>query len=184
MSYNSSEMKKILFIFSTTDGHTHKITQSIAADFADECDTTLKKVDDTTVEDLNLHHHIVIGASIRYGNHRKELYSFINKNVAVLDKKNAYFFSVNAVARKIEKRSPEVNTYIKKFKKSVKWSPKKIQVFPGKIDYPKYNFFDKHMVRLIMYFSGGPTDLSKSYEFTDWKEVDRFADEILESDIK
>ena len=50
--------------------------------------------------------------------------------------------------------------------------------------YPKYNFLDKHMVRLIMYFSGGPTDLSKSYEFTDWKEVDRFADEILESDIK
>ena len=34
-----------------------------------------------------------------------------------------------------------------------------------------------------MYFSGGPTDLSKSYEFTDWKEVDRFADEIIESDI-
>ena len=61
--------------------------------------------------------------------------------------------------------------------------PKKIQVFPEKIDYPKYNFFDKHMVRLIMYFSGGPTDLSKSYEFTDWKEVDRFADEIIESDI-
>ena len=60
MSYNSSEMKKILFIFSTTDGHTHKITQSIAADFADECDTTLKKVDDTTAEDLNLHHHICL----------------------------------------------------------------------------------------------------------------------------
>ena len=30
-----------------------------------------------------------------------------------------------------------------------------------------------------MYFSGGPTDLSKSYEFTDWKEVDRFANESL-----
>lgn len=44
MSYNSSEMKKILFIFSTTDGHTHKITQSIAAGFADECDTTLKRL--------------------------------------------------------------------------------------------------------------------------------------------
>ena len=56
MSYNSSEMKKILFIFSTTDGHTHKITQSIAADFADKCDTTLKKVDETKVEDLHLHH--------------------------------------------------------------------------------------------------------------------------------
>ena len=70
MSYNSSEMKKILFIYSTTDGHTHKITQSIAAGFEDECDINLKKVDDATAEDLNLHHHIVIGASIRYGNHQ------------------------------------------------------------------------------------------------------------------
>ena len=50
MSYNSSEMKKILFIFSTTDGHTHKITQSIAAGFADECDICLLYTSDAADE--------------------------------------------------------------------------------------------------------------------------------------
>ena len=34
------------------------------------------------------------------------------------------------------------------------------------------------MNRLIMYFSGGPTDLNNSYEFTDWQEIDAFAEEI------
>ena len=184
MTYNPLKMsKKILLIYSSVDGHTLKICKHMMAKNKSLATMNIHSLETVTPKDLDSNEIIVIGASIRYGNHRKELYSFINKNVAVLDEKNSYFFSVNAVARKIEKRSPEVNTYIKKFKKSVKWSPKKIKVFPGKIDYPKYGFFDKHMVRLIMYFSGGPTDLSKSYEFTDWKEVDRFADEIIESDI-
>ena len=29
-----------------------------------------------------------------------------------------------------------------------------------------------------MYITGGPTDLSKTYEFTDWSRVDQFAKEI------
>ena len=114
----------------------------------------------------------------------KELKDRIKKNEGYSDKPyqdQLGFYTIGYGHLITEK---ENKYYIKKFKKNVRWSPKKIQVFPGKIDYPKYNFLDKHMVRLIMYFSGGPTDLSKSYEFTDWKEVDRFADEILESDIK
>ena len=47
----------------------------------------IHSLETVTPQDLDSNEIIVIGASIRYGNHRKELYSFINKNVAVLDKK-------------------------------------------------------------------------------------------------
>lgn len=173
--------KKILFVYSSIDGHTLKICNHMIAKNKSFAETSIHSLETVTPQDLSSNDIIVIGASIRYGNHRKELYNFINKNVSTLNEKNSYFFSVNAVARKKEKRGAEVNPYIRKFKKNVKWTPKKIQVFPGKIDYPKYGFLDRHMVRLIMFFSGGPTDLNKTYEFTDWNEVERFAEQILKS---
>ena len=77
----------------------------------------IHSLETVTPQDLDSNEIIVIGASIRYGNHRKELYSFINKNVAVLDKKTHTSFSVNAVARKSKKKSRGKNTYIKKFKR-------------------------------------------------------------------
>tara|TARA_B100000073_G_scaffold158871_1_gene131140 strand:+ start:99 stop:515 length:417 start_codon:yes stop_codon:yes gene_type:complete len=122
---------------------------------------------------------ILIGASIRYGDHSKELYNFIEIYKELIEHKENAFFSVNAVARKPEKNKPETNPYINKFLKRTDWKPNKIAVFAGRIDYPKYNFFDKHMIRLIMWITNGPTDLNKTYEFTNWNDVDEFAKKIL-----
>ena len=55
---------------------------------------------------------------------------------------------------------------------------KKIGVFAGRVDYPNYGFFDKYAIKFIMFLTKGPTDTSKSYEFTDWDRVDQFAKEI------
>ena len=128
--------------------------------------------------DLSKFNRIIIGASIRYGKHSKELYKFIELNKNILDEKENVFFSVNVVARKPEKNTPYNNPYIKKFLKISKWKPKKIGVFAGKVDYPNYNFFDKYIIKLIMFITSGPTDTSQSYEFTDWSKVEDFAKEL------
>ena len=86
-----------------------------------------------------------------------------------------HFFSVNVVARKKEKNTPETNPYIKKFLKKTNWRPKKIEVFAGKVDYPKYNFFNKLVIKFIMFMTKGPTDTCQSYEFTDWEKVKEFS---------
>tara|TARA_B110000003_G_scaffold216291_1_gene215672 strand:- start:119 stop:562 length:444 start_codon:yes stop_codon:yes gene_type:complete len=144
----------------------------------DENATKLVSLDEA--KDLNLSDFkkIVIGASIRYGRHSKELYKFIELNRNLLDQKESVFFSVNVVARKPEKNTPDNNPYIKKFLTISKWRPKKIGVFAGRVDYPNYNFFDKYIIKLIMFITKGPTDTSKSYEFTDWSKVEGFAKEI------
>ena len=131
-------------------------------------------------EDINLNEYkiIVIGASIRYGKYRKEVYEFINKNYEFLEKKEGAFFSVNVVARKPEKNSPATNPYLIKFLNNVKWKPKKIAVFAGKIEYPKYKLIDKYAIKFIMWITKGPTDTSQSYEFTDWEKVEAFARDL------
>ena len=167
-----------LIIFSTTDGHTKKICEKIVNFLNNEKLVKIVSLDEARNLDLSEFQRIIIGASIRYGKHSRELYKFIKLNKRILDQKQSVFFSVNVVARKSEKNTPETNPYIKKFLKVSKWQPKKLGVFAGKVDYPSYNIFDKYIIKLIMFITGGPTDTSKSYDFTDWSKVEDFAKEL------
>ncbi len=171
-------MSKFLIIFSTTDGHTKMICERIKNFLTDGNLVELLSLEDSKKVDLSNFEKIIIGASIRYGKHCKELYKFINLNKNILDQKKCAFFSVNVVARKPEKNTAETNPYINKFLKISKWRPNKIKVFAGKVDYPNYNFFDKYIIKFIMFITKGPTDTSQSYEFTDWSKVDDFSEEL------
>ena len=171
-------MDNILIVYSSTDGHTKTICKRISNSLDKNNETKIVSLDDATKLDLSTFNKIIIGASIRYGKHSKKLYKFITLNKKVLDQKQSIFFSVNVVARKLEKNTPETNPYIKKFLKISNWRPKKIGVFAGRVDYPNYGFFDKYVIKFIMFLTNGPTDTSKSYEFTDWSKVDQFAKEL------
>jgi len=167
-----------LIIYSSTDGHTKRICERISNFLNDRDQVKLISLDDVAKIDLSNFKQIIIGASIRYGKHPKKLYKFIELNKSILEQKKGTFFSVNVVARKQEKNTAETNPYIKKFLKISKWKPKKIKVFAGKVDYPNYNFFDKYIIKLIMFITNGPIDTSQSYEFTEWSKVDEFAEEL------
>ena len=171
-------MNNTLIIYSTTDGHTETICRRISNFLNSKNEIKIISLDEATKIDLTSFDKIIIGASIRYGKHSKKLYKFITINKSVLDQKHSNFFSVNVVARKPEKNTPETNPYIKKFLKISNWKPKKIGVFAGKVDYPNYGFFDKYVIKFIMFLTNGPTDTSQSYEFTDWSKVDEFAREL------
>jgi menaquinone-dependent protoporphyrinogen oxidase len=168
-------MKRSLITYSTVDGQTKIISEKIAA-FASH-----GKVDVLPISDqINLDNYktIIIGASIRYGKYRKEVYSFVEDNIQILKMKENAFFSVNVVARKPEKSTPNTNPYLKKFLSNIKWEPKNLGVFAGKIEYPKYKFIDKYAIKFIMWITKGPTDTSKTYEFTNWKAVEDFARDL------
>ena len=171
-------MTNTLIIYSSTDGHTKTICKRLTNFLKNRDEIKVISLDDAREFELSEFTKIIIGASIRYGRHSKKLYKFINSNKDILNQKQSVFFSVNVVARKPEKSIPETNPYIKKFLKISSWKPKKIGVFAGKVDYPNYGFFDKYIIKLIMFITNGPTDTSRSYEFTDWSKVDEFAKEL------
>ncbi len=167
-----------IIIYSSTDGHTKTICEKIKSNLKNINSAHLASLKESSNLDLSKFNQIIIGASIRYGKHSNDLYRFIESNKKILEQKKTAFFSVNVVARKNEKNSPETNPYIKKFLKISNWKPDKVAVFAGKVDYPNYKFFDKYIIKLIMFITKGPTDTSQSYEFTDWSKVESFAKEI------
>ena len=105
-------MEKSLITYSTVDGQTKIISEKIAQ-FATQSSVDIFPISDNI--ELGKYKTIIIGASIRYGKYRKEVYSFVEKNIEILNSKENAFFSVNVVARKPEKNTPETNPYLIKF---------------------------------------------------------------------
>ena len=171
-------MKSALIIYSTTDGQTLEICKRILSNLHVEDTSKIVHISKAKEHDLTQFDKIIIGASIRYGKHKPELYKFIEENSSLLENKDSAFFSVNVVARKPEKNTPETNPYMQKFLSLSTWKPKRLAVFAGKIDYPKYGFIDKHMIRLIMWITKGPTDIKNTYEFTNWDDVNNFSNRL------
>ena len=163
-----------IFIYSTSNGQSLKICNAINKNK----ESLIIVIDKIKTVELNKFDQIIIGASVKYGDHNKKIYDFIKNNKILLETKKTGFFSVNATARKSEKNKPETNPYVIKFLKKTNWTPDNIGVFAGKIDFPNYNFLEKYIIKVIMWITNGPTDTSKTFEFTDWEDVKKFSDKI------
>ncbi len=172
-------MSAILITYSSTDGHTLEICQRLQQLTQQLGHTTaLAPLTQADVLDLDVFDTIVIGASIRYGKHQPQVAQFIRRHQPLLERKANAFFTVNIVARKPEKSRPETNPYLIKFLRQISWKPKLLEVFAGKLDYPRYRFFDRLMIRLIMLMTHGPTDPKAVIDFTDWQQVEAFAQRL------
>ncbi len=168
-----------LILYATTNGQTEKIAKRLSDILVKQAiSVDLVRCEDTPY-DLSRYQLVVMGSRIRYGKHHKAMTHFIEQHKAELKQKETAFFSVNLVARKPEKAAVETNPYVKKYLKQVDLNAAATAVFPGKLQYPAYRWIDKKMIQLIMKMTGGPTDTTQTYEYTDWQQVDAFAEALI-----
>lgn len=171
-------MARILLLYSSTDGQTKKIADQINAQLS----ARGSEISCTSIHDespsLNGFDILIIGASIRYGKHHKDVVDFIETNRENFKSVKTAFFSVNLVARKPEKNRADTNPYVIKFFKKISWKPDLVDVFAGVLDYDAYGFFDALMIRLIMKMTKGPTSTTEPIEYTDWKRVEDFCSDV------
>lgn len=164
---------KTLILYSTHDGQTKKIAEFIAQQLDEQAQ--VRCISEGLLPDAE---RIVIGASVRYGHFDKKLNQFIQQHSHILNSKPSAFFGVNLTARKADKNTPETNVYVRKFLARIAWKPRQSAVFAGALFYPRYHWFDRMMIRLIMKITGGETDTSKEIEYTDWQKVAEFAQQV------
>lgn len=166
---------KTIILYLTTDGQTQKIAERLALEIGDCQLLSLREQAAVSATDFAQFDQIIIGASIRYGHFSPLLEQFIRQHSALLNSKKSAFFSVNLTARKPNRNTPETNTYTRKLLARIAWQPQQVAVFAGALFYPRYNFFDRTMIRFIMKITGGETDTTREFEFTDWQKVSEFA---------
>ncbi len=172
-------MAKILLLYHGIYGHTRKICEAIAEELERQgLASDLDEIANAAAARPEAYETVVIGAAIRNGKHNPLVIEFIRNNLDLLEARRSAFFSVNLVARKPEKNTAETNPYVKAFLERSPWKPGLVGVFAGNLDYQRYTFMDRHIIRFIMTLTGGPTDLHTKVEFTDWERVRRFAGQV------
>jgi menaquinone-dependent protoporphyrinogen oxidase len=171
---------KILLLYSTVYGLSKSICERMAAHLqaggrqAEVAPLVGAGVDPASYD------AIVIGASIKHGKHHPSVLEFIRGHRALLESKPSALFSVNLVARKPGRNTPQTNPYLKRLLAKSPWKPKLAGVFAGELDYSRYGPVDRHMMRFVMWINKGPTDFATRVQFTDWAEVERFAGRVAE----
>ena len=171
-------MASTLLLYSSVYGLSKKICERIQASLAQRgVQADVAPLVGHAV-DPKAYDAIVLGASIKHGKHHPSVLEFIRANKALLDSKPSALFSVNLVARKPAKNTPQTNPYLKRLVAQSPWKPKLQAVFAGELDYSRYGPVDKYMMRLVMWINNGPTDFATKVEFTNWDDVERFAGEV------
>ena len=168
-------MKRALVLCSSTDGQTRRICERLRQMLEDAGATvTLTMIDDAQDVAPAGFDLAVVGARIRYGRTDARVIDFARRHAATLEAMPSAYFSVNIVARKPGKDRAATNPYVGAFLRRARWRPRRVEVFAGRLDYPRYGIFDRLVIRLIMCLTGGPTRPETVVEYTDWQRVEAF----------
>ncbi|ACJ26899.1 Protoporphyrinogen oxidase [Shewanella piezotolerans WP3] len=174
--------KSVLVLYYSRGGHTARISRAIADRIVSEghqCD--MMHINEAKAEGLDWSKYdaVALGACVLYGSYHKSVFEFVTEHQAEFAAKPASFFSVNVVARNPEKRVPENNKYLQKFIELSPWKPQDVKVIAGKVDYPSWRWYDRWMIQFIMKMTNGPTDPTSVIDYTDWQDVDAYADHLV-----
>ena len=123
---------------------------------------------------------VVLGCSVRYGKHHILFRQFVEGHTEQLNAMTSFFFSVNLTARKPHRSKASTNPYSIKYLKQTAWQPDATDVFAGALEYSKYGFWDRLLIKCIMKMTDGPTRGEHKIEYTDWERVRQFSQKILQ----
>jgi menaquinone-dependent protoporphyrinogen oxidase len=164
----------------TRDGQSARIAQRIARRLGDSGATTafhlLRRGVEPTIDEEST--AIVAVLAVRYGGMLPEAARFLTRYACRALAPPLALAVVNLVARKRSRRTPETNPYLRRTLARFRLRPALATAFAGRLNYPKYRFVDKQIIRLIMAMTGGVSDGRSDIEYTDWAQVDDFAAEV------
>ncbi len=173
-------MAKILIAYGTTDGHTTRIAEYLAAMIRGQgheaAAVNLKRSPGPQLDDYDA---VIVGGSIHMGKHDEHVRDFVRRNRVALERLPSAFFSVSLAAHgDMENARAHVNN----FEQETGWRPAQVGFFGGALLYRQYGFLKRLMMKKIVRDKPGnlSLDTSRDHEYTEWDEVKRFAEDFLE----
>lgn len=173
----------MLLFYATRDGQSRLIASRIAATLnRTGIEASPRDLAQTmpTLDELAAAPLVALIASVRYGHHLAEAERMITLYQSLSAPPPLALASVNLTARKAGKDTPDGNAYLRKWIARRNLSPALATAIAGRLDYPRYGWLDRQMIRLIMKLTGGPTNPDAQVEYTSWEAVERFAQSIAE----
>ncbi|MEO8538971.1 MAG: flavodoxin domain-containing protein [bacterium] len=177
---------RILVAYGTGEGQTARVAQEIAKRL--QLRGHLTNLVDLQVEtpDLAEFDGAALGGSVHGGKFQQELRRYTKTNVASLNNMPTWFFGISlSEAGKHAPIDPDNAAHqIEAFFKETGWIPREHISLAGALKYRDYNFFKRGLMEQLAGKAGEDTDTSRNWEYTNWAQVDEFADGISDAIAK
>ena len=174
--------KTVALYYATHDGHARRIAEHISRRLAEAGIAAAPQ--DAAVPpnaaDFAAAAAVVLVAAVRYGQHLPQADQFLTAYRSLAAPPPLAFASVNLTARKPDKTTATGNAYLRKSIARHRLTPALAVAFAGKLDYRRYRWSDRQIIRFIMFLTGGPTDPDTCIDYTSWLAVDEFAARVLD----
>jgi menaquinone-dependent protoporphyrinogen oxidase len=178
-----ASMQQILIVYGTRYGQTARIARHIHRALIDRHFDVAIHRGDTLPVDFHLARYdgIVVGASMIGGHYQKYIGRFVRRHAPELDQRPTAFFAVSGgagSANTLERQEAERRMRAFCFENG--WHPALALSVAGAMAYTKYNFLVRWAMKRISRKEGGSTDTTRDHEYTNWAEVEEFADRFAD----
>jgi menaquinone-dependent protoporphyrinogen oxidase len=170
-------MSNVLVLYGTTEGHSASIAQRIAETLrAQGHEADVRDAGSAPVS-LTPYDAAVVGSSVHMSKHDKHVVGFVKQHRDELERLPSAFFSVSLAAHG---DLDEAQRYVGQFEQDTGWRPTRLVLFGGALTYTRYGFLKRRLMRRIARAKPGELglDLSRDYDYTEWDDVDRFAQQL------
>lgn len=174
-------MKKALIVFATREGQTEKVALRIANHLSKiDFEVDVQNAADAPQKPLGAYDLILCGGSMHIGGIEKELTKFVNSNAKMIEQKpNSFFLVLLSAATKNPKlRAEWLSEAEKRLREQIQLKFDHVEMIAGALKYSKYPWPVKWIMRRIAKKAGEGTDFSKDYEYTDWDQVKKYAENL------
>lgn len=170
---------RILALYGSSFGQAEKVVERLSRTLRSE-GMTVEAVEGDSVRDgpyPEEYDGVIVAASVIMGRHQRYVRDWVKAHRSALGAMPAAFVSVNGHAPEdsAEWRKAAAE-YVERFTKQTGWRPRWTATFSGALRYSRYGRVTRWIMKRISASTGGPTDTSRDWEFTDWDAVDRFAE--------
>ena len=173
-------MPRILIVFGTTDGHTKKVADAVAA--AMRGPGVLVRVVEAGKTDVSPtgFDGIIVAASVHASGYQRTVRRWLRQHAVGFRDTPTAFVSVSlGVLQQEPAVQNQLRTFVQRLCTDTGWQPTLIKHVAGALPYTRYNILKRMIMKRIAAKAGGGTDTSRDYDYTDWKDVEDFAHRFL-----
>ena len=179
--------------YATREGHTRRIAEYLARALrARGVKVELADVGAAPQPQLDVSRYaaVVLAASIHMGKHERSMIGFVRAHRVALEGLPTAFLSVSLSQAAVEdpeadparkrRAAAEVAKTIERFVRTTGFRPTRVRPVAGALLYRQYGVALRLLMRFISGVVGASTDTSRDHEYTDWKALAHFADEMAD----
>ena len=166
-------MTRILIVYSSRHGHTGKIARRLASLLGQAgAEPLVLTAEQAHLADPAHFDGVIVGGSVHRAHHDAALLDWVRTHRYTLSGRPTGFFSVSMTA---VTDPEEARRYLDVFVEDADWTPDRVLVLAGALEYPAYSPATRQLVHAIAWSRDLATDTRRTVEYTDWEALEQFA---------